>query len=105
VLEPLVGGKGALGDLFALARLPRPNIFRHIQGGIAMLVLSRKEGQKIRISDEISITVLEIRGGKVKLGLCGPPEVSFQREEVYERIRAGIPQPETRQHDPETIAA
>jgi carbon storage regulator len=69
-----------------------------------MLVLSRKRGQRIRISDTISITVLEIQGGKVKLGLDGPPDVSFHREELYERIHAGIARSQRRQHDLEMVA-
>jgi carbon storage regulator len=51
-----------------------------------MLVLSRKSGQSVRINDMISVTVLGVRGGKVKLGLSGPPEVPFFREEVYRQI-------------------
>ena len=50
-----------------------------------MLILTRKSGECIRISDAISISVLAIRGGKVKIGLSGPPDVRFQREEVYGR--------------------
>jgi len=50
-----------------------------------MLVLTRKNGECIRISDNISVTVLGIQGGRVKLGLSGPPDVEFQREEVYQR--------------------
>ena len=53
-----------------------------------MLVLTRKTGECIRISHTISVSVLAIRGGKVKLGLSGPPDVPFQREELYQRISA-----------------
>ena len=69
-----------------------------------MLVLSRKKGQTIRISDSISVTVLDIQGGKVKLGLSGPSEVSFHREEVLRRIQAGIDPPRPRQRELETVA-
>ena len=51
-----------------------------------MLVLSRKSGQCVRIDDTISVTVLAVRGDKVKLGFSGPPEVPFFREEVYWKI-------------------
>lgn len=47
-----------------------------------MLVLTRKQSERIIIGDNISVKVLEIRGGKVKLGFQCPPEISIRREEV-----------------------
>jgi carbon storage regulator len=52
-----------------------------------MLILTRKLGENIRIGDKIKVTVLDIKGGQVKLGIEAPPEVSVHREEIYERIR------------------
>ena len=52
-----------------------------------MLVLSRKEGERIQIGDTVSVTVLDVRGGKVRLGIDGPASVPIHREEVYQRIR------------------
>lgn len=52
-----------------------------------MLVLSRKKGERVIIGQEVEVTVLEIRAGKVRLGFAGPPEVSIHREEVAERIK------------------
>ena len=52
-----------------------------------MLVLSRKKNEKIIINDDISITVVEIRGDKVRLGIEAPREVLVHRGEVYEAIR------------------
>jgi carbon storage regulator len=51
-----------------------------------MLVLSRKQGEGIRIGNEIEVTVLEVRGGRVKLGLRAPRSVPVHRDEVHERI-------------------
>ena len=51
-----------------------------------MLVLSRKAGERIQIGDEIALTVLEIRGGKVRLGFTAPTHISVHREEVYRKI-------------------
>ena len=48
-----------------------------------MLVLSRKIGELILIGDGIELTVLQVRGDRVKLGLTAPPEVSILREELY----------------------
>jgi carbon storage regulator CsrA len=52
----------------------------------AMLVLSRKRGESIRIGRDVEVTVLEIRGDRVKLGFRGPPEVPIHREEVHQQI-------------------
>lgn len=52
-----------------------------------MLVLSRQKDQTIIIGDNIEITVVDIRGDKVRLGVSAPTEVSVHRKEVYEAIR------------------
>ena len=52
-----------------------------------MLVLSRKRGEAIVIGEDIRITVVEIRGDKVKLGFVGPDQVPIHREEVFRRIQ------------------
>ncbi|KKK82762.1 hypothetical protein LCGC14_2800160 [marine sediment metagenome] len=52
-----------------------------------MLILSRKVNEAIVIRDDIVITVLEIRGDKVRLGVDAPKEVPVHRREVYEAIR------------------
>ena len=51
-----------------------------------MLVLERKRNQSIMIGD-IAVMVVEIRGGKVKLGIEAPKEVPVHRREVYDEIR------------------
>ena len=52
-----------------------------------MLVLSRTKGQQITIGGSITVTVLEVRGDKVKLGFAGPAEVPIHRQEVFERLQ------------------
>ena len=52
-----------------------------------MLVLTRKLGENIRIGDNVKITVLEVRGTQVKLGIEAPPDVIVHREEIYTRIQ------------------
>jgi len=51
-----------------------------------MLVLSRKKNESIVINNDITITVVEIRGDKVRLGIVAPKEVPVHRQEVYEAI-------------------
>jgi carbon storage regulator len=52
-----------------------------------MLVLSRKKDESIIINDHIRVTVVEIRGDKVRLGIDAPKDVSVHRREVYEAIQ------------------
>jgi len=52
-----------------------------------MLVLSRKRNESIVIDENIVITVVEVRGDKVRLGIEAPREVPIHRSEVYEAIR------------------
>jgi carbon storage regulator len=52
-----------------------------------MLVLSRQRDETIMIGDEIEITVVDIRGDKVRLGINAPSRIAVHRKEVYEAIR------------------
>lgn len=52
-----------------------------------MLVLSRQRDETIMIGDEIEITVVDIRGDKVRLGINAPKQVQVHRKEVYEAIK------------------
>lgn len=54
-----------------------------------MLVLSRKVGQRIWIGDEISVTVVRISGGAVRLGIEAPPHMPVARQELREQIARG----------------
>ena len=51
-----------------------------------MLILTRKLGERIAIGDDITVTLLEIRGTQVKLGIEAPQSISIHRQEIYERI-------------------
>ena len=55
--------------------------------GTPMLVLSRKKNESIIINDNIVITVVEIRGDKVRLGFDAPKDVPIHRQEVYDAIK------------------
>lgn len=52
-----------------------------------MLVLSRKRNERITIGDNIAITVVEVRGDKVRLGIEAPNDVPVHRQEVYDLIQ------------------
>ncbi|WP_394218437.1 carbon storage regulator CsrA [Halobacillus trueperi] len=51
-----------------------------------MLVLNRKEGESVRVGDDITITVVGVEGGQVKLGIEAPKSVGIHRQEVYVAI-------------------
>lgn len=53
-----------------------------------MLVLSRQRDETIMIGDDIEITVVDIRGDKVRLGINAPTRIAVHRKEVYDAIRA-----------------
>ena len=52
-----------------------------------MLVLSRQKDESIMIGDDVEITIIDVRGDKVRLGINAPREVSVHRKEVYEAIK------------------
>ena len=52
-----------------------------------MLVLSRQRDETIMIGDDVEITIVDIRGDKVRLGITAPSEIPVHRKEVYEAIR------------------
>jgi carbon storage regulator len=53
-----------------------------------MLILSRKINEKIMIGDDISVSIIEIRGDQVRLGVSAPKTVKVFRQEVFDAIRA-----------------
>src|SRR6185369_7016524 len=61
------------------------------KGYTPMLVLSRKKNESIVINNDIIITVVEIRGDKVRLGIVAPKDVPVHRQEVYEAIHGHRP--------------
>ena len=59
-----------------------------------MLVLTRCKSEVIRIGDDIAVTVVEIRDGKVRLGITAPKDVPVHRQEIYELIQRENKKPE-----------
>jgi carbon storage regulator len=73
----------------------------------AMLVLSRKKNETIIIDDHIVITVVEIRGDKVRLGIEAPKEIPIHRSEIHAAIHSeqSTAAPEQKTGDPPTLTS
>jgi carbon storage regulator len=52
-----------------------------------MLILTRRIGETLMIGDRVTVTVLEVKGNQVRLGINAPKEVEVHREEVFERVK------------------
>jgi carbon storage regulator len=52
-----------------------------------MLILTRRVGETVMIGDEVTITVLGVKGNQVRVGINAPKHVAVHREEIYERIK------------------
>ena len=53
-----------------------------------MLILTRRVGETIMVGDDVRVTVLDVKGNQVRIGVTAPKDVTVHREEIYKRIKA-----------------
>jgi carbon storage regulator len=68
-----------------------------------MLILTRRVGETLMVGDEVTVTVLGVKGNQVRIGVNAPREIAVHREEIYERIKAEQAQGNEQEQDPEQI--
>jgi len=63
-----------------------------------MLILTRRVGETVMIGEEVSVTILGVKGNQVRVGINAPKNVAVHREEIFERIKSeGSDGPEARE--------
>jgi carbon storage regulator len=69
------------------SEVPEQITYKGYSGRLKMLILTRRVGETLMIGDEVTVTVLGVKGNQVRIGVNAPRDVTVHREEIYERIK------------------
>lgn len=69
-----------------------------------MLILTRRNGESLKIGDHVTVTILTVRGNLVRIGIEAPKDVTVHRKEIYDRIQRGDGPREWHKPEPEKPA-
>jgi carbon storage regulator len=83
---------------------PTRSSYLGISGGDDMLILTRRNSESLKIGDNVTVTILAVRGTQVRIGIDAPKDVTVHRKEIYERIQRGKGPREWHKPEPETPA-
>ena len=72
------------GTIFFFADCCPENVIREEKG---ILILTRRVGETLMVGDDVTVTVLGVKGNQVRIGVNAPKEVAVHREEIYQRIQ------------------
>jgi carbon storage regulator len=55
---------------------------------VSLLILTRKVGEALKVGEDVTVTVMAVKGNQVRIGINAPKDVAVHREEIYEKVQA-----------------